>query len=44
MKQTQNSDQNDTVCKLIVGIIPYEMSTFVLISIFRLFESFPYQI
>ena len=40
-EQTQNCNQNGTVCKLIVDIIPHPMSTFVLISIFRLFKPFP---
>ena len=36
-----NCNQNDTVCKLIVGFIPYRMSTFVLTSIFCFFKPFP---
>ena len=43
-EQTQNCNQNDTVCKLIVDIMPYRMSTFVLIqgsSIFLFFKPFP---
>ena len=39
-EQTQNCNQNGSVCKLIVDVIPYRMSTFVLISIFRFFEPF----
>ena len=40
-EQTQNCNRNDTVCKVIVDIIPYGMSTFVLISIFRFCKAFP---
>ena len=39
-EQTQHCNQNDTVCKLIVDIIPYRMPTFVLISIFRFLSHF----
>ena len=39
-EQTQNCNQNDTVCKLIVDIIPYRMSTFVLINILRFLSLF----
>ena len=40
-EQTQNCNQNDTVCKSIVDIIPCRMSTFVLISIFHFLKPFP---
>jgi len=40
-EQTQNFNQIDTVSKSIVDIIPYRMSTFVLISIFRFLKPFP---
>ena len=39
-ERKQNCNQNDTVCKLIVDIIPYRMFTFVLISIFRFLSHF----
>ena len=41
IEQTQNCNQIDTVSKLIVDIIPYRMSTFVLISFFRFLKPFP---
>ena len=43
-EQTQNCNQNDAVCKLIVDIIPYQMCTFVLISIFRFLSHFRFHL